>query len=130
MAKMKKTKTEDRCPWCKYIPGGCTAKDCDFKELPYEREAILKRLKQEADAVIDMRDNIIKNDDPDAEVLENIMDISYGMQIMTNRLKEDFDVTDDEIKELIGAKKLSMWQKAKLAAKTQQLRSLRKGGKK
>ena len=125
VGKLNDTK-DAKCPWCQYLPQGkCTAKECDFKSLPYEKEAILKRLSQEADAVAYVRDEIARSDDFNADEFEKIMDISFGMQIMVTRLKADFGMQDEEIKKYIGVKKMSMWQKAKLAAKMQQMKGLR-----
>ena len=55
-----------------------------------------------------------------------VMDLSIGMTIMTKALTEEFGMTEDEVKNEVGIKKMSMLQKAKLASKMAQFKMMRK----
>ena len=122
------------CPWCKYQTGGkCAAKDCDFKELPYRRTDILARIRREADHVVEIRNKLADSHDVDEETITEdtalIMDLAAGINIMSKALQEDFGMSEDEVKKVVGVKKLSLMQKAKLASKMAQFKMMRRGRK-
>jgi len=120
-----------KCPWCKYQKEGkCELDDCDFKDLPFEKEAIIERMKREADHVIEVRDKIADKEIDEEQLKKDmalIMDLSMGMSIMVKALTEDFGMTEEEVKNAVGFKKMSLMQKARLASKMAQLKILRKG---
>ena len=122
------------CSWCKYNEGGkCVAKDCDFKKLPYEKEAILARIRREADHIVEVRNKLADANEIDEEVVKEdvalIMDLAAGINIMSKALQEDFDMSEDDVKKAVGVKKLSLMQKAKLASKMAQFKMMRRGRK-
>lgn len=125
----------DLCPWCKYNPYGCVVEECDFKTLPYEKNAILKRLKKEKKKVDEMRamikDADIKKLEPEVfEKVQDVLDLLKGMQIMVDRLVADFGMTTDEVYNVVGFgnDKMSWLDKAKIGIKLAKLRRMRKKG--
>lgn len=92
------------CHWSKYN-GGC-GDPCDFKTLPYEKEAILERMQTEAKWLKDQRESIsAKMDVKMAEsIFFQISDKIKGIQIMVERLKADFGMTDKELRSIMKTK--------------------------
>ena len=128
--------SDDACPWCKYNPYGCIPDDCDFKTLPYEKEAILKRLREEKKNIDKIRDKALdvdlKNATPETmKDMQSMVDISKGMQIMVDRLVADFGMKNDEIYVAVGfdKSKMSWANKMKLTMKLMRMKEKRKGGK-
>ena len=118
------------CPWCKFQAGGkCGLDDCDFKKLPFKKDAIVERMKREADHVIEVRNRLADKELDEDQIRKDValvMDLSIGMTIMTKALTEEFGMTEDEVKNEVGIKKMSMLQKAKLASKMAQFKMMRK----
>lgn len=117
------------CPWCKYNPGcGDPMVECDFKSLPYEKDAIIKRLIKEREWIdtvkMQMLDGVYGKSDAE-EVMAGVVDRSKGMQIMVGRLVVDFGMDEEEVKKAAGFKKDSFLVRAQLAAKVAQMRKSR-----
>jgi hypothetical protein len=77
------------CKWC--INSQCRSgneKDCDFKTLPYEKEAIIERINEEFGLVEDALRNA-KNTDKQ-QTKEFIRDKLVGMKVMVEVLRDDF----------------------------------------
>jgi hypothetical protein len=93
------------CEWSKYN-GGC-GEPCDFKSLPYEKDAILERIRKESDWLTTKKQSISLSSD--VEVAEKlfleIADKLKGIQIMVLRLQIDFGMTNKELREILKVKK-------------------------
>lgn len=111
------------CPWCKFNKSSCDGVEetCDFKSLPYEKDAILARIKQEYEKVQELKKGRT------LESYKDIVDKVAGIQIMTERLKEDFGVEGDEVRKLSGVDELSTVNKLKLSAKLKVMQHSRGG---
>jgi len=130
-----KVDKEDTCSCCKYNPR-CNKEDCDFKDLKYEKEEILLRLKKEKEHVDSLKEKVgdlnSKGFDEDSvKNLMTILDIAKGMQIMIDRLCIDFGMTEKEIKDIVDLnkknenEKMSYIQRAKVALKMRKLLNAR-----
>lgn len=117
------------CEWGQYTSGECDPETCDYRDLPYEKEAIIARLRKERETVESIKSQILGADDlskfSDKEV-ERLMDITVGMTTMVERLKADFDMFEDEIEKAIGVKKTPLSQRAKLAMKLVKMKNKRR----
>ena len=116
-----------RCPWCKYSPG-CPPKDCSFKDLPMEKELILKRMQDEVDAINDIKRQLISGDftDSKAMVIDSI-DRAKGLSIMFDVLNKEFGMNEEEVKKLVKTEsKLSALEKMRLAVR---FKTIERGGK-
>lgn len=122
------------CPWCKYNNHGCDESDCDFKTLPYEKDAILDRLTIERKKIDGVRKKFSEfkgkelTDDLNRD-LAWMLDVMKGMQIMVDRLVADFGMKNEEIQGLVGfnESKMSFVEKAKLMMKLRKMKELRRG---
>lgn len=117
------------CPWCKYNPGcGDPKVECDFKSLPYEKDAIIKRLIKEREWIdsvkLQVLDGVYSKDSVE-EAIAGVVDRSKGMQIMVDRLVADFRMDEGEVKRAVGFKKDSFLVKMQLSAKIAQMRKSR-----
>ena len=106
----KKAKSEVEgvtCPWCPYNNHGCNKEDCDFQNLPYEKEAILTRIKEERARIEDMKESISEMVEmPEAEdAMATAVDVTKGIQIMMSRLQADFGMSLDDVKKVVGDEK-------------------------
>lgn len=107
------------CLWHDTLKQGC-GPDCDFKTLPYEKDAIIARIKEEM--------NIIKKlqitAETDVAALNKLMDKLYGVSIMGKTLQEKFDVSVKELKKIMGSE-MSRFERMKLATKLAIMRKSR-----
>lgn len=121
------------CEWCKHNPYGCAEDEtCDFKSLGNSKEEIVARVKFEVHAITDMKEDVLNGRTNDAEKLfADIMDKITGVQIMVDRLKSEFEMSDEEIKKQANfdKSKLSMKDKTKLAFKLAKMKAKRKSKK-
>jgi len=117
------------CKWCKRNNGACNTKelvkDCDFRTLPYERNAIIVRAKKELETVKQIREKL--KDEKDAGVIQSMVvdasDRVAGIRIMLDALQEDFGVKDPE--GVVGMPKVGMLDAMKLAIKLKQMEKTR-----
>ena len=105
------------CPWCKFKKDGiCKSEPCDFLLLPYEKEAILRRIKElsfkVSNAYSTLCDRAICKD-PERTLYE-LVDIQLGMAIMADRLMKDFGMSLEEIKKQASYTKMGFTEKARL----------------
>jgi hypothetical protein len=101
---------------------------CDFRTLKYEKDAILVRLNEENVKHNTDMDVLLKVElqaDVETRMIRDIFDRLSGMQLMVERLKADFGMSDDEIKKQGGFRELNLIQKAKLAMKMQMFKKTR-----
>jgi len=100
-------------------------KDCDFRTLPYERNAIIVRAKKELETVKQIREKL--KDEKDAGVIQSMVvdasDRVAGIRIMLDALQEDFGVKDPE--GVVGMPKVGMLDAMKLAIKLKQMEKTR-----
>jgi hypothetical protein len=92
------------CPWCKYSPG-CPEQEgsgsCDFKELPFEKQAIIERVKRESENIKVMLGKAAKAGDADFnKVMSDCGDVFAGVKIMMNVLHSEFGVDRDEMQNI------------------------------
>lgn len=116
-----------KCPWCKFKKEGCKVeKDCDFKKLPYEKEAILVAMKKEASVVERVREDIVKYRVQDAEKsLAMVIDVSVALGIMADALIKDFGMSMDEIKASVTVRKLSLAEQSMLVVRVASMKKMR-----
>lgn len=126
---------KDVCPWCKHNPFGCEEVDCDFRTLPYEKEAIIGRLVEERKKIDAFKERMSGREMSQGEMgkmlveVRDVVDVSRGMQVMVDRLVADFGMTEKEVHDAVGFDegKMSMVQKAKLWMKLRELKKRRTG---
>jgi hypothetical protein len=119
--------TKEICSWCKYRQTACDVEDavsCDFKSLDFEKEAILKRIRDEMVDVMEKQKHI---DTMSHKDIFEMMDKVTGVSIMIKVLKEEFKMTDDEIKSKAKIPALSLVAKVKLLAKIKMMERQRAG---
>jgi len=125
----------DICKWCihnPYAPHCDSDGNCDFKNLQYEKDAILARLKSESEMIRDMKKMLVDAPMDKLELIaedeiRNILDATKGMQIMVDRLVADFGMSEKELKDYLDVQKDSFYARAKMAAKLSALKKSRGG---
>lgn len=123
----------DICKWCihnPYAPHCDSDGNCDFKTLPYTKDAILERLKAETDMIKDAKKKLVDTPMDRLQVIADdevrrIVDATKGMQIMVDRLIADFGMTEKELKDTLEVQKDSFMTRAKMAAKLSSLKKAR-----
>jgi hypothetical protein len=120
-------KKKDACPWCQYNNHQCTTaelkKNCDFRTLAYNEDAIIERMQQE---MIHLKaDQTALKSRASEEGVRLMLDRVAGMQIMMSRLQEDFGMSEEEIRKKVGWEKKSTVEKAKVAAMLGMLKKTR-----
>jgi hypothetical protein len=89
---------------------------CDFKKIPYKRDAILSALKKEVKAIEFLKQEFEKM--PGAaqqrEIVHELVDKSHGAKIMIDRLIKDFGMSDAQVRDYVGIKPLTMTQTVKM----------------
>ena len=116
------------CPWCVYNSHGCPVDQCDFRTLPMEKDAILKRMGQELNIINSNKRALVsgKVADPKNAVV-GILDRVKGLDIMFNVLWKKFGMSEAEVKaQLPEVEKFSAADRLKLAIR---YKSLDRGGK-
>jgi len=103
--------SSEKCPWCKFQPNGC-GDDCDFKNLPFDKEAIIERMKSEMASIEKLRGEVERSD----EAINKVMDKAFGIGIMSKVLKDEFKVKQKEIRKILG-NEMSLFERTKLMAK-------------
>ena len=103
------------CPWCKFTPT-CPVREgmkenCDFESLPYEKEAILKRVRSEVASIDELKAKIMEMPDSSKGWLMEVIDKIRGIEIMSQRLIADFGMTMEDIKKEAPAEKFTFVQK-------------------
>jgi len=122
------------CPWCKHNPG-CENEDfqskCEFKSLPYEKEAIMQRLKFEWSEIQRLRGVLVNEKErEEAEKLaRDVMDKSQAVQTMMGVLNTDFKMRQGTILRELKIERPGIVESVKLMAKLQKMKHER-GGKK
>ena len=117
----------DNCQWCKFNKNGCGDKEhCDFKNLAYDEDAIVERINIEKQYIARVKDQVASGVDFKEEDLSEIVDKSQGIQIMADRLKEDFGYDDKKLKNLIQGEKMGFAKKIMIAKKLQEMKLRRK----
>lgn len=118
----------DRCPWCRYAEGGCSGDECEFRTLPYEKGAILARLKKERIRIEVVRGRIVAMRYAAKEEMEEdvrqMFDVISAMQTMIDRLVADFGMTAEGVRGKIGA--VQKIGKAELALALARMKRLKK----
>ena len=107
----------DECKWCVYNGGACkeserVRKACDFRTLPFEKDAIIARMREEKEflaRVVKEKSSATEDD------LRIAMDKAAGMVIMSKVLMEKFGVKKEELQRELGSKELSWSERMKLA---------------
>ena len=121
-----------RCPWCAYNRFRCADEDekvCDFKSLPMEKEAIVRRLKMEMEGIADMRKELVRgtvDDDAKQLMFREASDRAEGIQIMTGVLEEKFGVSKKQLLKELDVHDLSFTEKVRLSVKLATLKAVRK----
>jgi hypothetical protein len=104
-------------------------KSCDFRELPYEKEAILVRLKFEWSEI--QRIRVLLVNEKYREVAEkmarDVMDKSQAVQVMMVALKEDFKMRQGEVLRELKIERPGVIESVKLMAKLQKMKRERGG---
>ena len=120
----------DFCPWCKFNSYRCSEDEskssCDFRNLPYEKDVILARLKLEACHVQSIKERILVGSENIGEATSTLVDLIKGMQIMVDRLVVDFRMSGEEVRKEVGFGKDTFIQKARIAFELGKLRKLRR----
>jgi hypothetical protein len=122
------------CLWCKHNPG-CENEDfqnqCEFKTLPFEKDAIMQRLKFEWSEIQRMRAELVNEQEREkAEKLaRNVMDKSQAVQTMMGVLRVDFKMRQGIILRELKIERPGVVESVKLMAKLQKMKHER-GGKK
>lgn len=123
------------CPWCKYNVRAdgtsiCNqATSCDFRTVPFTKEGILARLHDESIVIEATKKDILNNNltTGDAERhMDDIIDISHGIAIMSNIAKKEFGASDEELKDRLVSSDFSRWAVAGVLLRMK----LNRGGKK
>ena len=86
------------CQWCVKDKDGsakCRCGDelsCDFRDLPYEKDAIIERVDQEFDAVEGMLKDIknIASKEKRKDMVAIVADKVMGMKVMIDVLRDEF----------------------------------------
>jgi len=118
------------CKWCTHNPysSHCDSDgNCDFKNLPFDKDAILERVKAERSIIQDAKEKIISTSSEsiaDEEVAQ-VLDSMKGIQIMVDVLMKDFGMSEKELKDIISLQKDSFIQRAKMASKLSALKKSR-----
>lgn len=105
------------CPWCDYNAFCKQEKDCDFRSLSFRKDMIMARIETEINWIVTARKTALSplaSNDKKRELLEGIIDRTKGIEIMTSVLKAEFGVTDDELKPMFMAAKMSSMEKLKM----------------
>jgi len=118
------------CPWCGRNPG-CENENfyekCEFRNLKYEKEAIVGRARKEWSEIQNLRGLLLK--EKDAEVAKiiavDVMDKSNALQTMMVVLKEDFGMRLGEVTRAIGLERPSVIESVKLMAKLKKMQKER-----
>jgi glutaredoxin len=113
------------CPWCKFNPQCDKADSCDFRSLPYEKDAIIERVKKENAEVEKIKSHVLQDREQykvQEKMLRDAFDKMAGVKIMCDRLEADFKMTELQIREACGLKSLTLLQKAKLVMIAQQFK--------
>lgn len=108
------------CPWCKHNGNRCDTaelkKSCDFRNLKFEKQAILDRAKIEYAGIQLLRAKMTK--EKDKKVLEGLMleayDKSEGLKIMIRVLAEEFKMNPRAALKEIGFEKMSFSEAFKI----------------
>jgi hypothetical protein len=120
------------CAWCKVNPG-CENDNfhekCEFRQLPYEKEAIVWRMKFEWGEVERLRKELLKGvkGEEGEKLAREVLDKTGAVQIMMKALVEDFQMRRGEIKNVLGLETPSVIETVKLMAKLQKLKHERAG---
>ena len=109
------------CPWCKHNGGACNTPElvakCDFRELPYNKLAIIKRAKEEFVKVQKIREELRdekSHHDMEPKVID-AADRVAGIKIMMTVLKDEFGVNDPV--SVVGMPSMSTLDAIKMAIK-------------
>jgi hypothetical protein len=91
------------CPWC-HVVSVCPEKvgesgnPCSFRSLPFEKDDIIARIRQEMEVV---NSDLVKlksmNDEDFAEMLAQCVDRVAGVKIMMKVLSDEFSMSHDEL---------------------------------
>ena len=109
------------CPWCKYQKDGVCLVDesCDFKNLKFEKAAIIVRAKKEARHMAQIRAKILRMtySDEDAVMADvnMLLDISKALEIMCLVLETEFKMDKKDIRKIIKDHRMSILEKTKMA---------------
>jgi hypothetical protein len=111
------------CPWCKFNKSSCQGVEasCDFKSLPYEKGAIVMRIKQEYGKIQELKKS------PNPDTLRDVVDKIAGIQVMSERLREDFGMAGQDIRREAGIEELGTIEKLKLGYKLKLMQRSRGG---
>lgn len=107
------------CAWCKHNPFNCEGVEtaCDFRTLPYDKDAIMNRLQEEYVKYSADRKKLVDGKDlkEQMQVANDVVDRARGMQIMVDRLNKDFGVPLEQIKKEVGFEPVRFVDRVKLA---------------
>lgn len=111
----------DRCPWCKFTEKGtCGLEQCDFEHLPMDEQEILKRAKQEARRMAQIRGKILRGtistENELVKAMGELMDLAKAIDIMCMVLMTDFGMDRKYLRKQIKEHRMSILEKAKFAA--------------
>lgn len=89
------------CEWSKYN-GGCGT-PCDFKNLKYDKDAIIERLREEARWTQSCKETIARgiSREEGEKMMVELADKIVGMQIMSTRLTKDFGIKDEDLRKML-----------------------------
>jgi hypothetical protein len=117
-----------RCPWCiqsNFICKGIP--DCDFKSLPKEKDAILRRVKEEVVVFNSLKEELVSHTfrlvpvESRKKVVGGLWDKIFGIAIMCDALKNEFGMSKEEVLEQTGYKKLDKSEQWMLAMEIKKL---------
>lgn len=116
---MNEKKNDCMCEWEEFNKYGCDPKNCDFKTLPFEKKAILERIKQEKIQINSIKEEIIAAQKSNLPLvsdnkISDMADKIKGIEIMTEALREKFSMSVDEIKQGVGVKELTLSERIAL----------------
>ena len=98
------------CPWCHMVSVcpekvGESGNPCSFRSLPFEKDDIIARIRQEMEIV---NSDLVKlksmNDEDFAEMLAQCMDRAVGVDIMVKVLSDEFNMSHGELSEALSVK--------------------------
>ena len=122
------------CPWCKYNPG-CENENfheqCEFRTLPFEKDAIMGRLKSEWVEIQRIRGELVNEKDgmKAEKMARDVLDKSQAIQVMMGVLRNDFKMRQGTILREMKIERPGVVESVKLMAKLQKMKHER-GGKK